>query len=107
MTLTTHLLTGVVDEEGDLESDGCQFGPRLRLDQKESMCFAEVSLTTGDVSSEIFGLTSSLYVRHVPQMEFCFSDVLSPKAGNSCYRFCSIAFYLKTSHRFHLNMVGS
>ena len=47
MTLATHLLTGVVDEEGDLESDWCQFGSPLRLDQEESMHVAEVLLTAG------------------------------------------------------------
>lgn len=87
-----RLLTGVVDEEGDLESDWCQFGSGLKLDREESMHFAEVILTTGDASSDVFGLVSRLHVRHVIQMEFCFSNVLSPKAGNACYRFCSIAF---------------
>lgn len=75
MTLATHLLTGVVDEEGDLESDWCQFGSRLRLDQEESMHVAEVILTAGDARSEVLGLISSLLVSYVTQMEFCFSNV--------------------------------
>lgn len=53
MTLPTHPLTGVLDEEGDLESNWCQFRSSLRLDREEPMDFAEVISTTGNARSEM------------------------------------------------------